>query len=112
MDTANYVKCIEILTIGSDIEVLRITREDDEQIIGLPMSTSQMSGGVLTKLNVTMLYVPQKQTVMNIVDLETTDGSLCTIESSGKHLIQPEMQYFWNIHKERIINLFNQKSQL
>lgn len=112
MDTANYVKCIETLTINSKIEVLRITTEDDEQIIDLPMFTSQKSGGVLTKLNTIMVYVPQEQTVMNIVDVETTDGTLCTIEPSGKHLIQPEMQCFWDMHKEQIVKLFNQKSQL
>lgn len=112
MDTTNYVKCIESLTLGSKIEVLRVTTEDDEQIIGLPMFTSGKSGGVLTKLNITMLYVPQEQTVMNIIDVETTDGTLCSIEPSGKHLIQPEMQCFWGVNGERIVKLFNQKSQL
>lgn len=112
MDTANYVKCIETLTINDDIEVLRITTEDDKQIIGLPIFTSQKSGGVLKHLNVIMVYVPQEQTVMNIVNLETTEGSLCTIEPSGKHLIQPEMQCFWGVNGERIVKLFNQKSQL
>lgn len=112
MDTANYVKCIETLTLNDTIEVLRVTTEDDEQIIGLPMFTSQKSGDVLKHLNVTMVYVPQEQTVMNIVDVETTEGVACTIEPCRKHLIQPEMQCFWDTHKERIMNLFNQKSQL
>lgn len=112
MNKAEYVKCIETLTIDDNIEVMRITTEDDEQIIGLPMFTSQKSGGVLTKLNTIMLYVPQKQTVMNIVDVETTEGSSCTIEPSDKHLIQPEMQCFWGVNGERIVKLFNQKSQL
>ena len=112
MNKAEYIKCIETLTINDKIEVLRITTENDEQIIGLPMSTSQKSGGVLTKLNTIMVYVPQEQTVMNIVDVETTDGSLCSIEPSGKHLIQPEMQCFWVVNGERIVKLFNQKSQL
>lgn len=112
MDTAECVKCIETLTINDNIEVMRITTEDDEQIIGLPMFTSQKSGGVLTKLNIIMMYVPQEQTVMNIIDVETTEGSLCAIEPSGKHLIQPEMQCFWGMNGERIVKLFNQKSQL
>lgn len=112
MDAAKFVKCIETLTINDTIEVMRVTTEDYEQIVGLPMFTSQKSGGVLTKLNTTMLYVPQEQTVMNIVDVETTDRTSCTIEPSSKHLIQPEMQCFWDRYKERIINLFNQKSQL
>ena len=112
MDATNYVKCIETLTIKDTIEVLRVTTEDDEQIIGLPMFTSQKSGGVLKHLNVIMVYVPQEQTVMNIVDVETTEGVACTIEPCGKHLIQPEMQCFWGIHRERIINLFNKESQL
>lgn len=112
MNATKDVKCIETLTINDQIEVMRITTEDDEQIIGLPMFTSEKSGGVLTKLNTIMLYVPQEQTVMNIVDVETTDGSLCSIEPSGKHLIQPEMQYFWGVNGERIVKLFNQKSQL
>lgn len=112
MNKAEYVKCIETLTINNKIEVMRITTEDDEQIIGLPMFTSQKFGGVLTKLNTIMIYVPQEQTVMNIIDVETTDGSLCSIEPSGKHLIQPEMQCFWNRYKEQIVKLFNQKSQL
>lgn len=112
MDAANYVKCIETLTIKNEIEVMRITTEDDEQIIGLPMFTSEKSGGVLKKLTTTMLYVPQEQTVMNLIDVETTEGSSCTIEPSDSHLIQPEMQCFWDKYKERIINLFNQKSQL
>lgn len=112
MKKAEYVKCIETLTINDQIEVMKITTEDDEQIIGLPMFTSQRSGGVLIKLNVIMLYVPQEQTVINIIDLETTEGILCSIEPSGKHLIQPEMQYFWGTYRERIVKLFNQKSQL
>lgn len=112
MDTTNYVKSIETLTINDTVEVLRITTEDDEQIIGLPMFTSQKSGGMLKHLNVIMVYVPQEQTVMNIVDVEITDGSSCTIEPSRKHLIQPEMQCFWNKHEEQIVKLFNQKSQL
>lgn len=112
MDAAKFVKCIETLTIGSNIEVMRVTTEDDEQIVGLPMFTSQKSGGVLTKLDVMMLYIPQEQTVMNIVDVETTEGSLCSLEPSGKHLIQPEMQYFWGMYKEQIVKLLNRKSQL
>lgn len=112
MDTANYVKCIETLTLNNTIEVLRVTTEDDKQIIGLPMFTSEKSGDVLKKLNTTMLYIPQEQTVMNIIDIETTEGSLCTIEPSGKHLIQPEMQCFWDKYKEQIVKLLNQKSQL
>lgn len=58
-----------------------------------------------------MLYVPQEQTVMNIIEVETTEGGLCTIEPSGKHLIQPEMQCFWGMYKERIVELLNQKSK-
>lgn len=110
MDATKDVKCIETLTINDNIEVMRITTENDEQIIGLPMFTSQKYGGVLTKLNTIMVYVPQEQTVMNIIDVETTDGSLCSIEPSGKHLIQPEMQCFWGTYGERIVKLFNQKS--
>lgn len=49
---------------------------------------------------------------MNIVDVETTEGSSCTIEPCRKHLIQPEMQCFWGVNGERIVKLFNQKSQL
>lgn len=55
MDTTNYVKSIETLTLNNTIEVMRITTEDDEQTIGLPMFTSQKSGGVLTKLNTIQL---------------------------------------------------------
>lgn len=112
MDTTNYVECIETLTLNDTIEVLRITTDDDRQIIGLPICTSQRSGGVLKNLDVVMLYIPQEQTVINIVNLETTEGSLCAIEPSGKHLIQPEMQCFWDKYKEQIVKLFNQKSQL
>lgn len=108
---AEFVQSIETLTINKDIEVHRVTTENGEQIIGLPMFTSQKSGGVLTKLDIVMLYVPQEQTVMNVVDIETTDGSLCSIEPSDKHLIQPEMQCFWDKHKEQIVELFNRKSQ-
>lgn len=111
MDTTNYVKCIETLTIKDTIKVMRVTTKDDKQIIGLPMFTSQKSGGVLKKLDVIMLYVPQEQTVINIIEIETTEGGLCTIEPSSKHLIQPEMQYFWGMYKERIVELLNQKSQ-
>lgn len=113
MNDAKYVESIETLTFSkSGVEVYRVTTEDGEQIIGLPMFTSQKSGGALTRLNVTMLYVPQEQTVMNIVDVETTEGSMCTIEPSNKHLIQPEMQCFWDKYKERFIQTFNEKSEL
>lgn len=111
MNATEYVKCIETLTINNTIEVMRVTTENDKQIIGLPMFRSQKSGDILKKLDVIMLYVPQEQTVMNIIEVETTEGSLCTIESSRKHLIQPEMQCFWGTYGERIVKLFNQKSQ-
>lgn len=112
MNAVKYVKCIETLTINQGIEVVRITTEDDEQIIGLPMFASSKDGDGIKKLNVTILYIPTEQTVMNIVDVETSNASSCTIEPSGKHLIQPEMQWFWGIYKEQIVKLFNQKSQL
>lgn len=111
MNVTKFVERIETLTLNDTIEVMRIITEDDEQIIGLPMFASQKSGGTLKKLNIIMLYVPQEQTVMNIIDLETTEGAACTIEPCRKHLIQPEMQCFWGMHKEQIVKLFNQKSQ-
>lgn len=111
MDAVKLVKCIETLTIKDTIEILRVTTEDDEQIIGLPMFMSSKSGDGIKHINVTMLYIPAEQTVMNVIDLETSNASSCTIEPSGKHLIQPEIQCFWGIHKERIVELFNQKSQ-
>lgn len=111
MNKAEFVQSIETLTINKDIEVHRVTTENGERIIGLPMFTSQKSGDVIKNLTVTMLYVPSAQTVMNIVDIETSDASMCTIEPSGKHLIQSEMQYFWDKYKEQLIKLFNEKSE-
>lgn len=111
MDAVKLVKCIETLTIKNTIEILRVTTEDDEQIIGIPMSTSNRGGDSIKHLDVTMLYIPTEQTVMNVVDIETSNASLCTIEPSGKHLIQPEILCFWEKHKERIVELFNQRSQ-
>ena len=111
MNKAEFVQSIETLTINKDIEVHRVTTENGKQIIGLPMFTSQKSGDGIKNLTVTMLYIPSEQTVMNIVDIETSDASMCTIEPSGKHLIQPEMQCFWDKCKERIIKLFNEKSK-
>lgn len=111
MDATKFVKSIETLTNNDTIEILRVTTEDDEQIIGLPMFTSSTGGDDIKHLNVTMLYIPIEQTVMNVIDIETSNASLCMIEPSGKHLIQPEMQCFWGKHKERIVELFNQKSQ-
>lgn len=111
MNKAELVQSIETLTINKDIEVYRVTTENGEQIIGLPMFTSQKSGDVIKNLTVTMLYIPSEQTVMNIVDIETSDASMCTIEPSGKHLIQLEMQYLWDKYKEQLIKLFNEKSK-
>lgn len=111
MDATKFVKSIETLTIKDTIEILRVTTEDDEQIVGLPMYTSRKSGDGIKRLNVIMLYIPTEQTVMNVVDIETSNASSCTIEPSGKHLIQPEIQCFWGKHKERIVELFNQRSQ-
>lgn len=49
MNAVEYVKCIETLTIKDTIGVMRVITEDDKQIIGLPMFTSQKSGGGLKK---------------------------------------------------------------
>lgn len=111
MDEAKFVKSIETLTINGTIEILRVTTEDGEQIVGLSMFTSSRGGDGIKHLNITMLYIPTEQTVMNVIDVETSNASSCTIEPSGKHLIQPEIQYFWGKYKERIVELFNQKSQ-
>lgn len=110
MDTAKLVKLIETLQINKSIEVHKVTTEDDEQIIGLPMFTSCKKGDTIKDLTVTMLYVPQEQTVMNIVDIKTANARSCTIEPSNKHLLQPEMQCFWDMHKEKIVEFLNKHS--
>ena len=107
MNKVEYVQCIETLTINENVEIYRVTTKSGERIIGLPMYTSQKSGDVIKNLTITMLYVPYAQTVMNIVDIETSDTSMCTIEPSSKHLIQPEMQFFWNEYKDKIVESFN-----
>lgn len=107
MDTVKLVKFIETLQINETIEVHRVTTEDDEQIIGLPMFTSRKKGDTIKDLTVIMLYVPQEQTVMNIVDIETANAGSCTIEPSNKYLLQPEMQCLWDMHKEKIVELLN-----
>lgn len=112
MNEAKYVHSIETLTINNNIEVYRVTTENGEQIIGLPMFTSQKSWDDTNNLTVTMLYIPNGQTVMNIVDIKTSSGDLCTIEPSGKHLIQLELQCFWYMNKKRLIQAFNEKSEL
>lgn len=111
MNEVEYVHSIETLTINKNIKVHRVTTENGGQIIGLPMSISQRSWNSTNNLTVAMLYVPSEQTVINIIDIETSSGNLCTIEPSGKHLIQPEMQCFWDMNKEQIIELFNKKSK-
>lgn len=111
MDEAKFVKSIETLTIKDTLKILRVTTEDGEQIIGLPMFTSRKGGDGIKHLSVIMLYIPTEQTVMNVVDIETSNASSCTIEPSGAHLIQPEIQCFWGKYKEHIVELFNQRSQ-
>ena len=104
------VQSIEILKLGDDIRVMRVNMENGERIIGLPMYASHKSSEHMSSLDITMLYVPQQQTVMNIIDLELTEGSLCVLEPCGKQCFQPEMQFFWNEYKDKIVESFNRDS--
>ena len=108
------VQSIETLKLGNPqcdyAEIMRITTKDGEQIIGLPMRKSHKSSEHMPNLDIAMLYIPQQQTVMNLIELELTEGSICVLEACGKQCFQPELQFFWNKCKDNIMELFNRHS--